>query len=251
MFPSWAGEPRTPGSLFPSHGCTLTHRGLGGSLGAGVGAGREAGLRSVRWGWSQSHLRWRQRPPRVARGSPSGEPRQGPARNRRCSWPRAPNGPLPAGLRAGSRASPRPAFQTSQRPRGTGLGSIVPDQTRAPRSAAGTRLGPGLRGPSLPQDSSEEGRARRGPWRDRTRRTGQSGVSRGGRRGLGSSAGTRSLGTQAKSRGGDGQGSGFCRRSQCPVRVGSPGGSTFLFWGLGQGGAHTSYGQTYVSSKRS
>lgn len=124
-----------------------------------------------------------------------------------------------------------------------------PDTRPSQRSRDPPRAGP--QGPVPAPGQLRGGPSSEGAWRDRTRRTGQSGVSRGGRRGLGSSAGTRSLGTQAKSRGGDGQGSGFCRRSQCPVRVGSPGGSPFLFWGLGQGGAHTSYGQTYVSSKRS
>lgn len=145
--------------------------------------GREAGRRATRGGESSLPVR---------SGAPRPGAQAGPCQELGVLLAPGAHGPLPAGLRAGSRASPRPAFRRHRQCHGTGLSAVVPSQAPAPRSAAGNFLGLGrggagrASGPQRPVPAPGQlqgGPSLEGGWMGGMRWTEQSGVSQGGRSG--------------------------------------------------------------------
>lgn len=146
-----------------------------------------------------------------------------------------------------ARAPLGPAFQTHRRSRGPGLGSVVPNQARAPRWAEAEPKGVWASEAS-PCPGTAPRRSELGGGMDA-----QGSVDGAERSERGGPSGRWELGQHSPVSAGQ-----VTDRALGPatvhgvlMRVGPPGGSSFIFWGLGQVGAHASYRQTHASSKRS
>lgn len=205
---------------------------------------------------SQGHPRWREQPARALRGSPTGSPGRalpgtggapGPGRPRAppC-WPASwVQGQPASGLPETSAVSwhrsqccrPQPSTCPSQRsrelpragPRRSRKDVWASEASPCPRTAPRrAELGGGMDG----RDAVDGAERSEPGWPEWT---------------PGARPALTCLSTQVKSRESDGQGSGLCRRSQCPDE-GGPSWWVYLYLlGAGASGGP----QTHVSSKRS